>query len=105
MPWEPKDAEKHTHLADTPARRRQWAHVANGVLKRTGDEARAIQSADSVLKTHPSMKDSKMKNNLKEPPAPKQGGSGVAPGSAQPPAGKTQTGKKHGDGKSHWTGH
>jgi hypothetical protein len=50
MPWEPKDATRHNHAADTAKRKRQWADVANSVLARTGDEARAVRSANSVLK-------------------------------------------------------
>ena len=56
MPFDHTDSKKHTHLADTPAKQRQWSYVANGVLKRTGDEARAIEEANGVLKLHPSLK-------------------------------------------------
>lgn len=57
MPWKPEDATKHTKRAQTAAQRRQWAHVANGVLARTGgNEAAAIKAADEVLKQHPSKK-------------------------------------------------
>lgn len=56
MPWKPEDAIKHTHLAKTPAQQRQWSYVANGVLQRTGNEAKAIEAANGVLKTNPSKK-------------------------------------------------
>lgn len=56
MPWKPEDSIRHTRKADTPARARQWSHVANGVLARTGDEAAAIKAANEVLDKHPSMK-------------------------------------------------
>lgn len=56
MPWKPEDALKHTHLASTQARQRQWSYVANGVLSRTRDEARAIKEANTVLAKNPSMK-------------------------------------------------
>ena len=49
MPWTPKDASKKTKKADTPKRRRQWAHVADGVLAKTGDEGRAIREANAVV--------------------------------------------------------
>jgi hypothetical protein len=50
MPWSPKDASKKTHKADTPSKKRQWVHVADQVLAKTGDEARAIREANSVVK-------------------------------------------------------
>ena len=49
MPWAPSDAEKHTKKADTPAKQRQWANVANNTLDKTGDEARAIREANAVV--------------------------------------------------------
>lgn len=50
MPWSPSDASAKTNKADTPKKRRQWRDVANGVLKRTGNEALAIREANGVLK-------------------------------------------------------
>jgi hypothetical protein len=50
MPWRPEDAERHTHLADTPKKQRQWAHISNGVLKAGGTDKRAIMEANGVLK-------------------------------------------------------
>jgi hypothetical protein len=52
MPWTAADAERHTHLADTPAKKRQWAHVANNVLQQTGDDARAIRAANAAVHEH-----------------------------------------------------
>lgn len=49
MPWKPGDAAKHDRKADTPKKRRQWAHVANGVLARTGDEGLAVREANGVV--------------------------------------------------------
>jgi hypothetical protein len=49
MPWKSKDAERHTKKADTPAEKRQWKEVANSVLKRTGDEGRAVRQANAVI--------------------------------------------------------
>lgn len=49
MPWQPSDAEKHTSKADTPARQRLWAEVANNSLDKHGDDARAIREANAVV--------------------------------------------------------
>lgn len=50
MPWTADDGpRRHTKKADTPKKRRQWAHVANGVLEKTGDEGRAIREANAVI--------------------------------------------------------
>lgn len=49
MPWTPEDARRHTRKAATPKAQRQWADVANSVLQRTGDDARAIRSANAVI--------------------------------------------------------
>jgi hypothetical protein len=56
MPWSPKDASRKTKKANTPAKSRQWAHVADKVLAKTGDEGLAIREASSVVKKHPSRK-------------------------------------------------
>ncbi len=50
MPWTAKDASRKTKKAKSPKAKRQWSDVANSVLKRTGDEARAIKSANAVVK-------------------------------------------------------
>lgn len=50
MPWNPKDAKRHTKKATTPARQRQWAEVANSTLERTGNEGLAVREANSVVK-------------------------------------------------------
>lgn len=50
MPWTAKDAKRHTRKAKSPKKKRQWAHVADSVLKRTGDEGRAVRAANSVVK-------------------------------------------------------
>ncbi len=49
MPWTPADAHKKTHKANSPKARRQWAHVADKVLEKTGDEGRAIREANAVV--------------------------------------------------------
>jgi hypothetical protein len=49
MPWNPKEAERHTKKANDPKRQRMWADIANSVLSETGDEGRAIREANSVV--------------------------------------------------------
>jgi uncharacterized protein YdaT len=49
MPWGPKDAPKYTKKATSAVAKRQWRDVANSVLKRTGDESRAIRAANAVV--------------------------------------------------------
>lgn len=54
MPWnKASDAKRHTKKADTPEKARQWLHVANSELEKTGDDALAIRAANSVVKNHP----------------------------------------------------
>jgi hypothetical protein len=50
MPWKAKDAQRHTRKAKTAKRKRQWSDVANSVLQRTGDEAKAVRVANGVVK-------------------------------------------------------
>lgn len=59
MPWSADDAETHTHKADTPARKKLWAKVANRTLNIAKDqnwsepEAHAIRVANAaVARTH-----------------------------------------------------
>jgi len=52
---------KHTKKANTPAKKRQWASTANAVLEKTGDEARAIRTANAAVAKHPSKKKTKKK--------------------------------------------
>jgi hypothetical protein len=49
MPWSPKDASRFTRKAKGPKAKRQFAHVANVVLAKTGDEGRAIRSANAAV--------------------------------------------------------
>lgn len=49
MPWTPSDARAKTRKANTPKKKRQWAHVADKVLSTTGDEGRAIREANAVV--------------------------------------------------------
>jgi len=50
MPWTAKDASRHTKKAKSAKRKRQWAHVADSVLRRTGDEGAAVRAANGVVK-------------------------------------------------------
>ncbi len=50
MPWTTKDASRKTKKAKSPKAKRQWAHVADKVLAKTGDEGRAIREANAVVK-------------------------------------------------------
>lgn len=55
MPWKPGDGPaRHTHKADTPAKRKQWASTANSVLEKTGNEGSAVRIANAAVKNHPS---------------------------------------------------
>jgi uncharacterized protein YdaT len=50
MPWTSRDVSKHNKSVKSPKRRRQWSEVANSILERTGDDARAIRGANSAVK-------------------------------------------------------
>lgn len=50
MPWTSKDAQRHTKKAKSPKAKRQWAHVAESVRKKTGDEGRAVRAANAAVK-------------------------------------------------------
>jgi hypothetical protein len=50
MPWNDSDSTHHTKKAKTPKRKRQWRKVANAILERTGDDARAIRGANAAVK-------------------------------------------------------
>ncbi len=49
LPWQAEDAPRHTHKADTLHLCRLWAEVANSVLAETGDEGRAVRSANAAV--------------------------------------------------------
>jgi len=50
MPWDQSDAKRHDKKAAGGKSARQWADVANSVLERTGDEGRAVRTANGVIK-------------------------------------------------------
>lgn len=47
MPWSPADATRHDKQANTPAKRRKWAAIANAILAKTGDDVLAIKTANA----------------------------------------------------------
>lgn len=49
MPWSMKDAPMHTKKATTPKTKEAFAKVANKVLKKSGDEGKAMKIANSVV--------------------------------------------------------
>lgn len=50
MPWKSSDASGKTRKAKTPKSMRMWKDIANNVLAKTGDEGRAIATANGVIK-------------------------------------------------------
>ena len=50
MPWKASDAKRHSKKANSAKKSRQWSEVANSVLAATGDEARAVRSANAAVK-------------------------------------------------------
>lgn len=50
MPWTASDATRFTKKADTPAKQRQWAEMANSALSSGDSEATAIKKANSMIK-------------------------------------------------------
>jgi hypothetical protein len=50
MPWTPSSGpSRHTKKAKSPVAKRQWAHVANSMLERTGDEGAAVRAANAAV--------------------------------------------------------
>ena len=50
MPWTAKDATRKTKKASSPKAKRQWSATANAVLKKSGDEGKAIRIANAAVK-------------------------------------------------------
>ena len=51
MPWTASDGpRRHSKKANSPAKRKKWAAVANAVLKKSGDEGKAIRIANAMVK-------------------------------------------------------
>lgn len=49
MPWSSSDATRFTKKANTPAKKRQWAHVANSALASGDSEGSAIRQANVAV--------------------------------------------------------
>lgn len=49
MPWKPVDAKRHTKKAKSSKAKRAFAHAANAVLARTGDEGRAVRAGNAAV--------------------------------------------------------
>lgn len=49
-PWTSRSARKHTHKANTPAKKHKFAAVSNKVLAESGDEGKAIRIANAAVK-------------------------------------------------------
>jgi uncharacterized protein YdaT len=57
MPWNSNDGPaRHTKKANTPAKKKQWADIANKVRNESGDEGKAVRIANAAVKKHPSKK-------------------------------------------------
>lgn len=54
MPWNPSDAARHNKKAKSGKAAAQWSAVANSVLGKTGNDAKAIREANAVIarRTH-----------------------------------------------------
>jgi hypothetical protein len=50
MPWTGADASRHTKKAQSSKKKKTWSKVANSVLRKTGNEGRAIREANAVVK-------------------------------------------------------
>lgn len=62
MPWDPKDATRHTKKARSPKRKRQWSKVANSMLASGKSEGAAVRAANAAVKK---AKDKKVKHRGK----------------------------------------
>jgi hypothetical protein len=49
MPWSPSDAAHSTKKAKSKNQKKQWSTVANQVLAKTGDDAKAKRIANGVI--------------------------------------------------------
>ena len=48
MPFGPNDATRHTKKARTPKSKRAFAHAANSVLSKTGDEGGSVRAGNAA---------------------------------------------------------
>lgn len=50
MPWTPNDGpSRHTKKAKSPAAKKQWAATANAVLAKSGDDGKAVRTANAAV--------------------------------------------------------
>lgn len=49
MPWKPGEAKRHNKKAKG-RKAKQWSAVANAVLEKSGDDAKAIRIANAAIK-------------------------------------------------------
>lgn len=49
MPWSANESKGHTRKANTPKKKSKWAAIANGILKESGDEGKAIRIANASV--------------------------------------------------------
>ena len=47
MPWSSQDVKHKTRQAKTAGQKQAWTKTANAVLRKTGDEGKAIRIANS----------------------------------------------------------
>lgn len=50
MPWQAKDAKRHTRKADTPRKQALWEEIANSLLEKGASERSAIRQANAAVK-------------------------------------------------------
>jgi hypothetical protein len=50
MPWRSSSAKSHTKKAKSPVAKRQWAHVANSMIKSGKSHGAAIRAANAAVK-------------------------------------------------------
>jgi len=50
MPWRSTSARSHTRKAKSPVAKRQWAHVANSMLKGGASKGASIRAANAAVK-------------------------------------------------------
>lgn len=49
MPWTAQDAQKKTKKADTDAKKKKWAKIANAALRSGKSEGSAIRIANAAM--------------------------------------------------------
>jgi len=50
MPWNPSEATSKTKKANTSSKKATWSKVANSVLSKSGDDAKAIKIANAAMR-------------------------------------------------------